>query len=185
MSIEVSNDFDNSQGGGRGTDLLFGGRGDDLLSGGSGSDLLFGGRGDDFVSGGRGRDVLFGGSGADTIDGGQGRDTIFGESGDDVIRGGAGRDALFGGRGSDRFEFGTGDGRDTIYDFEVSRATRRSFIEGDEIALRVEGIESFDDLLGSARETRGGVLFDFGDGDRLFLAGTQLAALDDDQFSFY
>ncbi|WP_299288283.1 tandem-95 repeat protein [uncultured Tateyamaria sp.] len=185
VSIEVSNDFDDAQDGGQGTDLLFGGRGDDLLSGGSGGDLLFGGRGDDFVSGGSGRDVLFGGSGADTIDGGQDRDTIFGGSGDDVIRGGAGRDALFGGRGSDRFEFGTGDGRDTIYDFEVSRATRRSFIEGDEIALRVEGIESFDDLLGSARETGGGVLFDFGDGDQLFLAGTQLAALDDDQFSFY
>jgi len=29
------------------------------------------------------------------------------------------------------------------------------------------------------------VLFDFGAGDRVFLAGTRLAALDEDQFSFY
>ena len=51
--------------------------------------------------------------------------------------------------------------------------------------MSVEGIGSFDDLLSVASERNGGVLFDFGDGDELFLRGTRLAALDEDQFSFY
>ena len=98
------------------------------------------------------------------------------------MSGGAGDDLLFGGRGSDTFTFSTGDGSDVVFGFSASR---RSFIPGDELRLNVDGIDSYDDLLGAARQTWGGVLFDFGNGDEVFLAGTRLAALDEDQFTFY
>ena len=81
--------------------------------------------------------------------------------------------------------FETGDGRDTIADYSTTRQTRRRTIEGDEIAISVEGVDSFADLMALASERGGGVLFDFGDGDELFLRGTRLAALDEDKFSFY
>jgi len=48
----------------------------------------------------------------------------------------------------------------------------------------VEGVSSFDDLLSRGSEQDGSVVFDFGDGDLLILKGTQLAALDNDAFSF-
>ena len=171
--------------GGRGSDAVFGGRGDDQLYGGRGRDVLSGGSGDDDIFGGNGRDVIFGGSGADNIDGGNGADTIFTGRGGGTVAGGAGRDTLFGGRDQDTFLFAEGDGRDTIYNFQTPSSGRRGFIPGDELRLNVDGIDNVDDLMAYATQTNSGVLFDFGDGDRIFLAGTQLAALDDDQFSFY
>ena len=171
--------------GGAGTDVQSGGRGQDLLDGGAGNDVQFGGRGADVIRGGTGNDVQFGGRGADTIDGGSGDDIIFGGNGDDVIRGGAGDDLIFGGAGQDTFVFETGDGRDTVMDFRPTRQTRRRTIEGDEIVISVDGIESFAELMALASERNGGVLFDFGNGDELFLRGTRLAALDEDKFSFY
>ena len=171
--------------GGNGSDILFGGRGSDALIGGSGQDLLFGGRGSDILQGGDGRDYLFGGQGQDSIDGGNGNDLVFGGRGTDTISGGAGNDILYGGGGVDTFNYNAGDGADQIADFRVSRTRRNSFIEGDQIGLNIEGIDSFEALIGTASQTQGGVLFDFGNGDSLFLQGTQLAALDQDQFSFY
>ena len=68
----------------------------------------------------------------------------------------------------------------------ISRTTGSGFIiEGDQINLSIDNIADFDDLMGYASQEGSGVLFDFGDGDELFLSGTQLAALDRDQFSFY
>ena len=185
VTVSVANDFGQTQTGGNGTDILFGGRGSDLVAGGAGSDVLFGGRGADAVFGGEGSDLLFGGRGSDQINGGEGDDIMFGGRGRDTITGGAGDDLLFGGQGVDTFTFETGDGSDRIVDFRPSVARRNRFIEGDKIALGVEGIDSFDDLLEFASQERGGVLFDFGEGDELFLSGTRLAALDEDQFSFY
>ena len=51
-------------------------------------------------------------------------DFIWGDAGDDIVMGGTGNDTLMGdnqsgGSGSDLFVFGTGDGTDTIMDFEV------------------------------------------------------------------
>jgi len=99
--------------GGRGKDVVFGGKGDDTIKGGRGRDVVFGGKGDDTIQGGRGRDVIFGGKGDDTIQGGRGGDTIFGGKGDDTIKGGRGRDIIFGGRGDDTIHGGRGN--DTIY----------------------------------------------------------------------
>lgn len=180
----VGDDAGNNQDvliGDSGTDIFFGGRGSDLISGGAGADYLFGGRGSDVIYAGDGVDLAFGGGGADSIDGGAGTDFLFGGTGADSIRGGQGDDVLFGGRGNDTFYYETGDGNDVIYGF----AQRRSFIQGDQIRLGVDGVESYADLLNSASNVGGGVLFDFGNGDQIFLAGTRLAALDEDQFSFY
>ena len=43
----------------------------------------------------------------------------------------------------------------------------------------------FEQLLAKAQEKDGGVLFEFGNGDELFLFGTQLKALDKDSFTFF
>jgi len=182
VTVAVTNGFDDIDQGGDGTDFSFGGRGNDLFIGGAGNDIGFGGRGRDYLDGGTGDDLLLGGRGSDTVMGGAGDDLIFGGSGQDVLSGGAGDDLIFGGRGSDTFTFSTGDGSDVVFGFSASR---RSFIPGDELRLNVDGIDSYDDLLGAATQTWGGVLFDFGNGDEVFLAGTRLAALDEDQFTFY
>jgi len=176
---------DNFLNGGAGSDLLISGRGDDTLIGGAGNDLLFSGRGADTISGGSGNDIAFAGRGRDNIDGGSGNDLIFAGRGRDVISGGLGNDFIFGGRGSDTFIFNEGDGTDVIFDYQESRAFRRFTIEGDKVQLNVDGIENFDDLLATGQQQNGGVLFDFGDGDAIFLAGTQLSALDKDDFTFF
>lgn len=170
--------------GGAGSDVLISGRGDDYLSGGNGADLLSSGGGNDILYGGTGDDLLLAGSGNDTISGDADDDTILAGSGDDRISGGGGADALFGGSGSDVFVFGAGDGSDVVYDYETPRSGRFFSIAGDRIELSFEGIDSFDALLGVAQEQDGGILFDFGGGDELFLRGTQLSALDRNTFTF-
>ena len=171
--------------GGSGRDRAFGGFGQDNISGGAGNDRLFGGRGRDTIDGGEGRDRIYGGLGADKISGGAGYDWLYGGRGRDEISGGVGDDKLFGGQGADVFIFGEGDGVDQIMDFEAPRSGRRFNFEGDTIKLSIDGVNNFDQLLALAQDQEGGVLFDFGDGDELFLAGTQLSALDKDSFTFF
>ena len=69
------------------------------LYGGRGSDILLGGLGDDRIFGEEGRDLLFGRKGNDFLDGGSGRNTLFGNKGNDALNGIRGLDRLFGGRG--------------------------------------------------------------------------------------
>ena len=132
-----------------GSNLLFGGAGDDSITGGYGADTVYGGSGDDYIQGWgaravgaspggtealRGRDLpdlLLGGAGNDTIDGSGGGDTIDGGAGDDRLVGGVGIDTLTGGPGADRFVFareqifftpdtGQGEGnRDVVTDFRT------------------------------------------------------------------
>ena len=83
-----------------------------------GHDIVFAGEGDDTINGGSGNDWLVGGEGADTIDGGADADDIYGGEGDDTITGGTGDDTLTGGAGADTFVFNSGDGSDSITDFE-------------------------------------------------------------------
>ncbi|MFK7945789.1 MAG: tandem-95 repeat protein [Paracoccaceae bacterium] len=170
---------------GDGDDLSFGGGGSDAVYAGEGDDRVFGGGGGDALDGGDGADLIFGGAGGDIVNGGAGDDLIFGGGGNDTITAGQGDDRIFGGAGRDQFFYSDGDGSDRLDGFQVSRSGRRSFIPGDEIHLDIEGIDDYDQLLGFATQTNNGVLFDFGDGDELFLAGTRLAALDRDQFTFF
>ena len=83
-----------------------------------GNDIVFAEEGDDTIYGGEGDDWLVGGEGADTIEGGADADDIEGGEGADTITGGTGDDTLTGGAGADTFVFASGDGNDTITDFE-------------------------------------------------------------------
>ena len=119
-----------------GNDNLFGGNDDDILIGGDGKDNLDGGLGNDILLGGKGKNKLFGGDGNDILIGDSSKDTIYGGFGDDLLVGITGKDKLYGGFGSDIFIFGNGDGKDTIFDFQVGK---------DKIGL-VEGELTFNDL---------------------------------------
>jgi len=62
--------------------------------------------------------ILRGNAEANILTGGAGNDTLVGGLGQDTLIGGTGNDWLTGGAGSDVFQYGRGDGRDTITDFE-------------------------------------------------------------------
>jgi Ca2+-binding RTX toxin-like protein len=111
----IGNDILN---GGAGKDYLYGDEGNDNLNGGDGKDYLFGEEGNDLLNGGAGKDYLFGGEDDDLLNGGDSKDYLSGGAGDDLLNGGAGRDILYGNSGADTFVLATGDGTDTIADFE-------------------------------------------------------------------
>ena len=125
-------------------DIIFAAAGDDNVAGGLGSDQLFGGDGadilrgdrdtsdpqvqlaggDDVIRGGAGNDLIGGKSGNDTLIGDEGDDQIWGDNGDDILSGGLGNDILTGddfsgGHGSDIFVLASGQGTDTVVDFEI------------------------------------------------------------------
>jgi Ca2+-binding RTX toxin-like protein len=101
--------------GGNGGGIVNGGLGDDTLDGGNGNDTLRGGDGNDLILGGGGNDTLEGGNDNDTLEGGMGTDILRGESGDDTLTGGSGPDSFNGGPGNDTatdFNAGQGDTKD-------------------------------------------------------------------------
>ncbi|WP_413165206.1 carbonic anhydrase family protein [Capilliphycus salinus ALCB114379] len=71
----------------------------------------------DNISGTGGFDLIFGGRGEDTLVGLDGNDTMHGGRGDDLLNGGLGSDVLTGDQGDDIFVLATGQGPDTITDF--------------------------------------------------------------------
>lgn len=139
-----------------GNDRLIGGDGGDWLEGGDGDDILFGDHELDYsgflpailgywqedrLYGGSGNDVLYGGEGRDVLYGGEGDDLLFGdhESGmscrpwwpqEDILNGGSGSDILYGGGGNDTYIFNSGDGADTINDYEAMDRDILTFGEG-------------------------------------------------------
>ena len=185
VTVNVINAFDRTRIDDDGSNGMWASRNyySDLMSGEGGADRLMGRRGDDALFGGQGNDTVVGGHGDDTLDGGEDNDFLKGGYGRDILNGGAGDDVLTGGRGVDTFMYNGG--YDVITDFQVSRQGYRKFFEGDKITISIDGVDSFEALMALGQETEGGVLFDFGDQDALFLKNTQLAALDEDQFSFY
>src|SRR5205823_14540295 len=96
--------------------LLFGGRGNDVLTGGSGNDMLFGQAGNDTLLGKGGIDLLFGGAGNDVLTGGTGDDQVFGQAGNDrmIWNPGEGSDLNEGGDGTDTVEVNGGNGAETF-----------------------------------------------------------------------
>ena len=101
-----------------GHDIVFSEEGDDTIYGGEGNDWLVGGEGADTIEGGAGIDDIYGGEGDDILKGGEDGDRLVGGAGDDTITGGAMDDFLIGDAGADTFVFASGDGNDTIIDFE-------------------------------------------------------------------
>jgi len=143
--------------GGRGSDRIFAGAGDDSATGGAGNDLLQGMEGSDTLDGSGGNDSLVGGNsndvlrgagGKDTLLGGVGRDSLDGGGGADILWGGLGTDLLHGGGGADRFTFSTfGDSptvaaADLIDDFEggIDRIDLARLADG---LLAFRGAEAF------------------------------------------
>jgi glycerophosphoryl diester phosphodiesterase len=116
-------------------DIIAGLLGNDNISGGDGDDVLRGdlnsrdpqvgiAGGNDTIDGGNGNDDIGGKSGDDELFGGDGDDNLWGDDGDDILRGGFGDDILTGdnfsgGSGVDTFILATGEGTDTIVDFEM------------------------------------------------------------------
>jgi hypothetical protein len=84
--------------------------------------------------GGSGDDKITGNSADNTLYGGAGNDVISAGDGDDIIYGGKGDDTLTGGLGADEFRFYSGDGSNTITDFDVARDTCSFYqLAGDKI----------------------------------------------------
>ncbi|MGH1579015.1 calcium-binding protein [Planktotalea sp.] len=106
--------------GGNGKDTILGGNGEDTVLGGDYGDRIKGGKGFDQLSGEKGDDKIYGEKGEDILLGGKGADTLIGGNGDDTLDGGKGDDFLNGGDGADYFVFVSGDGNDTIKDFNAT-----------------------------------------------------------------
>lgn len=141
---------------------------------GNGTDSIFGGSKDEVLTSLDGNDVITGGRGNDTISGGGGFDTLSGEAGNDRITGGRGTDGLLGGTGRDTFIFRSGDGADYISDFV---ATGRNH---DILDLRtIPAIKNFGDFIQNHAVQAGDDVFITGQtGDSITLQDVSLRTLD-------
>ncbi|OQX10062.1 MAG: hypothetical protein BWK73_21225 [Thiothrix lacustris] len=79
------------------------GRGSDIIVGSVGANVIVAGNGNNFVDGRGGNDVITTGTGNDIINGGGDDDAINSGEGNDIIRGGVGVDNLQAGAGNDVF----------------------------------------------------------------------------------
>ncbi len=92
-----------------GSDVFYGGGGNDSVSPGAGNDYLHGGEGNDTLDGAQGDDRIYGGPGNDILSGSEGNDLLSGGEGNDQLLGRDGNDVLIGGNGVDRLDGGGGD----------------------------------------------------------------------------
>ncbi|WP_308908999.1 beta strand repeat-containing protein [Pseudokordiimonas caeni] len=160
-----------------GSDVIWGGAGDDLIITGSWDDAA--GTGDDGIAdatdaaaevlgvaadvawAGAGDDVVVGAGGDDMLGGGLGDDVIYGNDGDDTIYGGAddgattNADDIFGGAGDDVIYAGVGndtidggDGDDTIYNGKGNDQVTAG--EGNDILWAGEGNDTFTGAWGAS-----------------------------------
>ncbi|NEO91460.1 MAG: calcium-binding protein [Moorea sp. SIO3G5] len=106
-----------------GNDTIFGSEGINTLLGGDGNDVIYGGSQLDVIRGGSGNDTIFASEGNNEIFGGSGDDVIYSGSGDDFINSGTGNDTLFLGGGEDIIVLESGNGFDTINNFQLGLTT--------------------------------------------------------------
>jgi Ca2+-binding RTX toxin-like protein len=106
------------------------------------------------------------GTGNDILNGGEGNDTLLGGAGDDVLNGGVDNDLLRGDEGNDTFVFNSGDGNDTITDFDASQDK-----------LDINGVDSNDIQI---THENGHTILTFGDESRgsITLENTELTSED-------
>ncbi len=119
--------------------------------------------------------TLSGGAGIDVLYGHAGNDTLNGAGGADYLNGGTGNDTLTGGSGADRFVFRTGDGLDTVVDFNPSGLSH------DVIDLHGYGVTSFAALAPFMTQSGADTLIAFDDQNHILLHNvtmTQLSAGD-------
>jgi RTX calcium-binding nonapeptide repeat (4 copies) len=87
--------------------IIYGLKGDDVITGGPGNSKLYGGDGNDEINGGSGNAQMYGGNGDDVLIGGSGNNILVGGPGNDQLYAGTGTDTLIGGPGADFFNCGT------------------------------------------------------------------------------
>jgi serralysin len=143
-----------------------------FIIGNGGNNDLIGYAGNDVIYAYAGNDGLLGGAGHDHFLGGNGDDILIGEAGLDYLHGEAGRDIMYGGADADWFAFADTNGADTIADF--------SLLQGDKLRLNDDlwtGSLTPDQIVARfATVTSAGVVFNFGDGDKLTLEGVTSTA---------
>ncbi|WP_148219482.1 beta strand repeat-containing protein [Azospirillum sp. B510] len=187
----TGNALDNLIAGGAGADTLDGGLGADTLIGGLGDDVyVVDSVGDTVIEGADagidevrttlsaftlgdnverllfqgGGDAVGIGNGLDNwLTGNAGNDTLDGAAGNDTLLGGLGTDMLTGGSGADLFVFASGDGQDTITDFDAA--------QGDRIGLAAGQSYSVD------TNANGDAVIVYGTSDIVTLVGIQPAAV--------
>ncbi|NEQ13144.1 MAG: calcium-binding protein [Moorea sp. SIO3E2] len=146
-----------------GNDMIFGSEGINTLLGGEGNDEIFGGSQRDVIRGGSGNDTLRGSEGNNEIFGGSGDDIIYSGSGDDFINSGSGNDTLWLGGGEDVIVLQSGNGYDTVNNFQIGQTTFDVANPNDlSIVDGVNGAEisSGGDLLAVVRFTQASTLYD-------------------------
>jgi Ca2+-binding RTX toxin-like protein len=120
------------------------------------------------ITGSNFNDVLSGDANSNFLNGG---------SGNDRLEGRGGSDSLTGGGGSDTFVYSTGDGSDTINDFNHGQA--------DKIDLSgVGGIYNLNDVMAHATQVGQNTLIDFGFGDSITLTNVTKSTLAAADFGF-
>jgi Ca2+-binding RTX toxin-like protein len=118
-----------------GTNIYYGGDGNDTIGGNNngetmygeaGNDFIYGEGGNDSIDGGAGDDVIWGYAGNDSMEGGSGNDYLQGDTGDDTMIGGEGKDTLMGRSGDDKlyvYDSGLGDDQGDLLDGEDGEDT--------------------------------------------------------------
>lgn len=157
---------------GIGNTTVTGNANDNFIIGNAGNNDLIGYAGNDVIYAYGGSDGLRGGAGNDHYLGGNGNDFLFGDAGLDYLHGEAGRDILNGGADADWFVFANTNSTDTVQDF--------SLLENDRLRLNDDlwtGTLTAGQVVSQfASVTAAGVMFNFGDGDTLTLAGVTSTA---------
>ncbi|MDJ0616359.1 MAG: Calx-beta domain-containing protein, partial [Calothrix sp. MO_192.B10] len=100
-------------------DNIYGSGDAELVDGGGGNDHIYGNGGMDTLIGGAGNDNIYGSGDAELIDGGSGDDNIYGNGGADLINSGSGFDSVFLSGVETTIVLETGEGFDTIYNFQL------------------------------------------------------------------
>jgi Ca2+-binding RTX toxin-like protein len=83
--------------------------------------VIYGGSGVDYIDGGNGSDRIFAAEGNNRISGGAGDDIIYSGAGNNVIYSSPGNDTIWLGGGSDRIVLESGNGVDTINNFQPGK----------------------------------------------------------------
>jgi serralysin len=152
--------------------ILLTGSSDLNATGSSDNNFIRGNNGINALIGNAGDDIMFGYGGNDALSGGSGSDSLYGDAGSDSLNGGTGDDALRGGAGRDTFEFTSGFGNDTLYDFTVGF---------DSIDVSTLGLGTFTDVLSNTADVSGNAVITLS-GNTITLTGVTKSQLLSDDF---
>ncbi len=129
-NLTTTDTFNDSIDGGEGSDVVYAGAGNDVVTdSGTTGDTIYGQGGNDYIESGLGDDTVSGGSGQDSVYGGDGSDYLTGGADDDTVEGGAGNDTIVGDTDiGGQYTLGTGQ----VYMYSTN------FVQGDSYSLNDE-----------------------------------------------